>query len=630
MFGRDNGWRYMKKFMKWVSVIVVLTLFFVILAMPVTAYTTEVTVQRYAADGLTPINETSRTYQWMKANLQVYGDGSTHYFSQGPTFNESDYWDNTEWQNVASRDWGAVMGTDLKDLCDLVGGGSPGRDIRVSGSDLVGRDFSYASVYHPDPRQGPMIVAWKKDGMYPDSGYDEGMRLIMLADAKVNTFGWNTSGWHVFGNADMRDAWQPEYWYNYSGKWPSAGGTSVQTIRYIRVFTSDPVPPPSADFSADVRIGHLINGNFETGSFPPWTGNSMATIHTGSAAYRKGNASVKLAPPVGGSAWIEQNADLTNVAAITLWRQQFGGPGKYVEVLVDSTVIANYTETSPISNKYESIDITKFGFTGTHTVKVNAVNGGSSTFTTYVDEIFDFGPGTSGLAPLTIQFKDLSAKMEDTIHTSWAWDFQNDGSTDSTVQNPLYTYPVNGTYTVNLTVTNAGGSTTLIRDHFITCGTPPPVAHFTVDKKNGTVPLTVQFTDLSTGTISSRAWDFENDGVIDSSQKDPVHTFTQSGVYSVNLTVFGPGGKDSEIMSDILVLSQPVIALPGYVSVPTDPDHDGIYEDLNGNRRLDFADVVLYFNQMEWIAAHEPVRAFDLNGNGRIDFADIVKLFGKI
>jgi PKD repeat protein len=74
-----------------------------------------------------------------------------------------------------------------------------------------------------------------------------------------------------------------------------------------------------------------------------------------------------------------------------------------------------------------------------------------------------------------------------------------------------------------------------------------------------------------------------------------------------------------------------VVPLPGYPNnPPTDPDYDCIYEDLNGNGRLDFADVVLYFNQMEWIAANEPVSAFDLNGNGRIDFADIVKLFGEI
>jgi hypothetical protein len=33
---------------------------------------------------------------------------------------------------------------------------------------------------------------------------------------------------------------------------------------------------------------------------------------------------------------------------------------------------------------------------------------------------------------------------------------------------------------------------------------------------------------------------------------------------------------------------------------------------------------------MQWIAANEPVSAFDFKGNGRIDFNDIVKLFGEI
>jgi len=76
--------------------------------------------------------------------------------------------------------------------------------------------------------------------------------------------------------------------------------------------------------------------------------------------------------------------------------------------------------------------------------------------------------------------------------------------------------------------------------------------------------------------------------------------------------------------------SLPVVHLPGYANPPTDPDGDCIYEDLNANGRLDFADVVLYFNQMTWIAANEPIAAFDLNGNGRIDFADIVALFNEI
>jgi len=52
--------------------------------------------------------------------------------------------------------------------------------------------------------------------------------------------------------------------------------------------------------------------------------------------------------------------------------------------------------------------------------------------------------------------------------------------------------------------------------------------------------------------------------------------------------------------------------------------------DVRRDGRADFADVVLYFNQMAWIAANEPVPAFDYNGNGRIDFADVVWLFNHL
>jgi len=73
-----------------------------------------------------------------------------------------------------------------------------------------------------------------------------------------------------------------------------------------------------------------------------------------------------------------------------------------------------------------------------------------------------------------------------------------------------------------------------------------------------------------------------------------------------------------------------VIPLPGYVNPPTDPDEDGLYEDLNGNGGLDFDDVVQFFNYLEWIEANEPISCFDFNGNGRIDFDDIVQLFNEV
>ncbi len=84
----------------------------------------------------------------------------------------------------------------------------------------------------------------------------------------------------------------------------------------------------------------------------------------------------------------------------------------------------------------------------------------------------------------------------------------------------------------------------------------------------------------------------------------------------------------------LLLLTQPASGLMGPIPpntlAPTDPDGDGRFEDLNGNSRLDFNDVVLFFNQMDYIATNEPLTAFDFNNNGRIDFSDIVTLFNRI
>ena len=71
-------------------------------------------------------------------------------------------------------------------------------------------------------------------------------------------------------------------------------------------------------------------------------------------------------------------------------------------------------------------------------------------------------------------------------------------------------------------------------------------------------------------------------------------------------------------------------AFPKPSSIPTDPDRDGLFEDINGNGHADFADVVLFFRNMDWISSHQPVSLFDFNRNGSIDFNDLVLLFRKI
>jgi hypothetical protein len=67
------------------------------------------------------------------------------------------------------------------------------------------------------------------------------------------------------------------------------------------------------------------------------------------------------------------------------------------------------------------------------------------------------GNPTVGNRPLTVQFTDTSIAQGCPI-TSWSWDFQDDGTVDSTVQNPSWTYTAKGKYKVRLTVTSAAGS----------------------------------------------------------------------------------------------------------------------------------------------------------------------------
>jgi PKD repeat protein len=72
-----------------------------------------------------------------------------------------------------------------------------------------------------------------------------------------------------------------------------------------------------------------------------------------------------------------------------------------------------------------------------------------------------FAPGADfaaepavGTAPLAVDFSDISIN----VPTSWAWDFDNDGGTDSDLQHPSHTYDQPGRYSVRLAVSNAVGS----------------------------------------------------------------------------------------------------------------------------------------------------------------------------
>ncbi|QSZ66965.1 DUF3344 domain-containing protein [Methanofollis aquaemaris] len=162
------------------------------------------------------------------------------------------------------------------------------------------------------------------------------------------------------------------------------------------------------------------------------------------------------------------------------------------------------------------------------------------------------GTPACGDAPLTVNFMDESTNLP----LLWAWDFDNDGIIDSNDQHPTHTYNVPGTYTVNLTVSNGGGSNSTVKTDYIIVTTPVvPVANFTATPVRGDTPLTVSFTDQSVNSPRSWAWDFDNDGIVDSTEQNPSHTYTSAGIYAVNLTATNAAGSDYETKADYITVA---------------------------------------------------------------------------
>ena len=513
--------------------------------------TTSLTVTKHDADG-NVIGTQTVTYQWMEANLPVYGDGMTHYYCEGPNFDPTrtleTLWDPSETGNIDGRDYGAAKGTDVKDLCNLVGGASPGDTIRVKAIDNFSEWFDYENIYTPQPGQGKMVITWYNatfGGYVP--AYSTGMRLLFFAETV------NPQGKHVFGDWDMHETLPASrcYFY-YNGKfWPSSGGLSVQVVSNIDIYQPNLI-------SCDV------------------SGSPKETFAPGDTVYVKG---LRLATSTSYKIWIQ------NEPVVVLPPGGYGVPGTVghdqiiagedpsgseESVTTDANgdlaplAIWNIALSATTPSKYDIVaDNQAQGTIGTFESKDATDSPGWEGFTVAVPAtqppVAAFSADmVSGAAPLTVNFTDQATGTP----IAWAWDFNNDGVVDSIVQNPSHIYSAAGTYTVKLTVTNAVGSDSEVKTDYITVAAPPlPVAAFTADVVSGAAPLNVQFTDQSTGNPTGWAWDFDNDNTVDGTAQNPSHTYDAAGTYAVKLKVTNTAGSDDEVKTDYITVTTPTMAL---------------------------------------------------------------------
>ncbi|MDH7510070.1 MAG: PEGA domain-containing protein [Methanolinea sp.] len=234
----------------------------------VSGASTEVHIVLYAADGYTVLNETTVDYRWMEQHLPVRGDGTTHYYLQGPVFvdNAEKRWNPDEDTNVLDKDMGAVKGTDLRDLCELVGGMEPGDTVTLRASDGFSKVFAYENVYEPSARQGSMVITWYHANQSYVPGYADGMRLVFFADTSTNPWGV-----HAMGNYDWYESATEEYWYYYSQEgqlYPTTTGLSVKYISEIQIWSSRE-PQGSIEVTSDPAGARVYLDGVDTGYDTP-------------------------------------------------------------------------------------------------------------------------------------------------------------------------------------------------------------------------------------------------------------------------------------------------------------------------------------------------------------------------
>jgi hypothetical protein len=214
--------------------------------------TTTLHIVKYKDDNRTVQAEKTVDYRWVESNLPVHGDGTTHYYHQGPVF-EGDPWDPAETVNL--KDKGAVKGTAVKDLCELVGGMETAGEVIVHAVDGWTVTLGYANIYAPPESQGDFVICWYKgpdtrntdtqDHGYPaDDEYNEALQIVVMASTT------NAPGQYVFGNSDMKASMPQERYQHYYEGLPSTNGLSGKWINELRIYprqapTATPEEPQS-------------------------------------------------------------------------------------------------------------------------------------------------------------------------------------------------------------------------------------------------------------------------------------------------------------------------------------------------------------------------------------------------
>ncbi|ALK06475.1 MAG: cell surface protein [Methanosarcina sp. 795] len=373
-----------------------------------------------------------------------------------------------------------------------------------------------------------------------------GDRIVWSADYNETSYNYNVYMWDMststltkIAEGNSPDIYETKIAYGYDGDYGrNIVVYDVNTKETINVHYSDQVFNPHiygnkvmwSDFFN--RDGYIQMHDLETKEIIDVTSD-----HTGNTLYGSDYADA------GADTGTHPNIHGDKIVYSKSGDDQFGYAGVYIYDIpsAKSTPVYIYpkgTHTTPdiynntivwgIDSNYGAINDT-----GIYIYDLSVTN--------TLPPVAEFAANTTyGAAPLVVLFIDTSTGG---VPTSWIWDF-GDEIYSKHAMNATHTFTKPGNYTISLTVGNEAGNSKVMKPNYIVVTNPFPVANFSINATHGYPPLSIQFTDLSQNA-TGWCWDF-GDGN-NSTQRNPVHEYTDPGIYSVNLTASNENGTDSKL-----------------------------------------------------------------------------------
>lgn len=201
---------------------------------------------------------------------------------------------------------------------------------------------------------------------------------------------------------------------------------------------------------------------------------------------------------------------------------------------------------------------------GTYTVRVDVSDGTCDNFyeeevTIYPDPpVPVFTVTASECVNTDITFTNDTDESQHMGVISYKWDFDNDGTIDSTDPNPTFAYTTSGTKTVVLYDTIPGCSN--VSATFDIDISPGPTAGFAPSTTSACEGETISFTDTSSMDVIDYSWDFGNETFSTVQNPEPV-LYLNSGLFNVTLRTTDSQGCEDTFVQEISIAASPQISI---------------------------------------------------------------------